>query len=244
MSEAPPRLRVFAGPNGSGKSTVKAVIPPEWLGVYVNADEIENGVRMTGRLYLPAFGLTGTTEALRAFLREHPLLRRAGLLGDVARLEVYDDAVRFDGVVVNSYHASAISDYIRHRLLADARSFTFETVMSSRDKVEFLRRAKEAGYRVHLYFIATEDPEINVSRVRFRAKNGGHPVPEDKIRERYGKSLALLNEALTHTHRAYLFDNSGEEKVWLAEVTEGDRIQFKTDTVPAWLKTALPDFFT
>ncbi len=34
-----PRLRMFAGPNGSGKSTIKSVVPPELLGVYLNPDD-------------------------------------------------------------------------------------------------------------------------------------------------------------------------------------------------------------
>ena len=40
MSVAIPRLRMFAGPNGSGKSTIKEVIEPQLLGVYINPDEI------------------------------------------------------------------------------------------------------------------------------------------------------------------------------------------------------------
>lgn len=243
MSPVAPRLRVFAGPNGSGKSTVKEVIPSHWLGVYVNPDEIEKSIRLTARLDLRAFEIEAEPDEIKTFLSDHALIRRAGLSDHIDRLNIRDDSIFFGEMAVNSYHASALSDFIRHRLLAAGKSFTFETVMSSRDKVEFLRKAKEAGFRTYLYFIATEDPQINVSRVRFRAENGGHPVPENKIHERYGKSLALLNEALKHTDRAYLFDNSGEAKVWLAEVTDGDRMEFKTDTVPAWLTTALPDFF-
>lgn len=243
MKPGTPRLRVFAGPNGSGKSTVKEVIPAEWLGVYVNPDEIEKTIRRTGRLDLREFEVGATAGEVKKFLGDHALIRRAGLSAHIDRIETRDDTIFFGDVPVNSYHASALSDFIRHRLLAAGRSFTFETVMSSRDKVDFLLKAKEAGFRVYLYFIATEDPQINVSRVKFRAENGGHAVPEDKIRERYGKSLALLNDALKHTDRAYLFDNSGEAKVWLAEITDGDRMEFKTDAVPAWLKTALPDFF-
>lgn len=45
MSAAVPRLRVFAGPNGSGKSTIKEMLQQEWLGVYINADEIEKSIR-------------------------------------------------------------------------------------------------------------------------------------------------------------------------------------------------------
>ena len=35
------RLRVFTGPNRSGKTTLKNIIKEEWLGVYVNPDDIE-----------------------------------------------------------------------------------------------------------------------------------------------------------------------------------------------------------
>ncbi|HSI50226.1 MAG TPA: hypothetical protein VLA61_18290 [Ideonella sp.] len=42
---AQPRLRVFAGPNGSGKSTIHELLRPEWIGAYVNADEIEKALR-------------------------------------------------------------------------------------------------------------------------------------------------------------------------------------------------------
>jgi predicted ABC-type ATPase len=41
MKSAIPRLRMFAGPNGSGKSTIKEGLLPEWLGVYINPDEIK-----------------------------------------------------------------------------------------------------------------------------------------------------------------------------------------------------------
>jgi predicted ABC-type ATPase len=43
------RLRVFAGPNGSGKSTVHSELRPEWIGGYVNADDIEKALA-AGRL--------------------------------------------------------------------------------------------------------------------------------------------------------------------------------------------------
>lgn len=52
MTALTPRLRMFAGPNGSGKSTLKDILPPQWLGVYVNADEIEKAIRTNANLNL------------------------------------------------------------------------------------------------------------------------------------------------------------------------------------------------
>jgi len=144
---------------------------------------------------------------------------------------------------VNSYHASILADFLRRRLLVQGISFTFETVMSSRDKVEFLAEAKRTGFRTYLYFVATEDSAINVDRVRHRVSTGGHPVPEAKITSRYHRSLAHLADAVAATDRAYLFDNSSHEKVWIAEVTAGCELQMRTEAMPAWFKSSLWDKF-
>jgi len=99
--------------------------------------------------------------------------------------------------------------------------------------VELLAQAQAAGYRTYLYFVATDDPAINISRVKSRVKLGGHAVPEDRIEKRYHRSLELLMDAIRHTNRAYVFDNSGENKdrkhTWLAEITEGQQLELKTD---------------
>ncbi len=71
----------------------------------------------------------------------------------------------------------------------------------------FLKQAQLAGYRTYLYFIATEDPSINIARVRARVHFGGHDVPQEKI-IRYARSLDLAAEAIRYANRAYFFDNS------------------------------------
>ena len=243
MTAPVPRLRMFAGPNGSGKSTIKDMLPAQWLGVYINADDIEKSIRNLGALNLSDFQVAANAVDLQQFLAASTLLEKAGLLAQAQQLTLVDNHVQFDGAKVNSYVASVLADFIRHKLLAAEVSFTFETVMSSPDKIDFLYKAQEAGYRTYLYFVATEDPDINVARVQARVEMGGHPVAEDKIRERYGRSLGLLPEALMYADRAYIFDNSGGGKVWIAEVTHGTEVEMKTDQMPAWFKAALWDKF-
>ena len=243
MTALVPRLRMFAGPNGSGKSTIKDMLPAQWLGVYVNADDIEKSIRTTGCINLADFQVAVKAIALQEFLAASTLLSKAGLLAQAQRLTLVDGLVLFGNVEVNSYFASVLADFIRHQLLAKKTPFTFETVMSSPDKVAFLHKAQQAGYRTYLYFVATEDPEINVARVQARVEMGGHPVAEEKIRSRYVRTLELLPEALAYADRAYIFDNSGGEKVWIAEVTHGTEIEIKTDSMPTWFKTALEDKF-
>ena len=79
MSGTTPRLRMFAGPNGSGKSTLKSYLPVELLGVYLNADEIEQEVRETGYLELSSYGVTAASVDVLAFFTGSSFLESAGL---------------------------------------------------------------------------------------------------------------------------------------------------------------------
>lgn len=234
-----PRLRMFAGPNGSGKSTLNESLNEKLLGVYINADEIEKEIFQSNYFDLTKYNLEIEREDFSVFFAYHALTYKANLGDEVDKLRYRCNKIDFTDVKVNSYFASICADLVRHKLLEDRVSFTFETVMSSDDKVEFLKKAQDLGYRTYLYFIATKDPLINISRVENRVKMGGHPVPREKIISRYYRSLELLSEAVMYASRAYIFDNSSYKKVWLAEVTNGKNLELKTEYIPQWLSTYL-----
>lgn len=238
MSQQVPRLRVFAGPNGSGKSTIKDRVPPHLIYTYVNADEIQKEAVATGSVDLSPFSITTTTDAVQAFFAAHGLCKAAGFIDHLHQISFDGTGVRFD-CKVNAYHASVVADFIRQHLLDQGVSFTFETVMSSPDKVDFIRQAQELGYRTYLYFVATEGPDINISRVANRVKDGGHDVPENKIVERYWRSLELLPQAILASNRAFLFDNSGDRAVLEVEVTDACQARVVVDDVHDWCMTAL-----
>lgn len=243
MNKGIPRLRMFAGPNGSGKSTFKSMIRSELLGTYINPDEIEKKIRDYGFLELEAYQVQTTEKEILNFFIDSSLLKTADLLDDAHSLHFNDGKLDFFNAGVNAYFASVAADFIRQKLIECSRSFTFETVMSFPDKVELLHKAQSKGYQTYLYYVATEDPAINISRVRYRVRMGGHSVPEDKIVSRYQRSIDLLMEAIRFTNRAYIFDNSGHQHVWLAEITDGHMLEMKTDQVPAWFKKALGSKF-
>jgi predicted ABC-type ATPase len=235
---------MFAGPNGSGKSTIKSVIRSELLGVYINPDEIEQEIRQSGFLDLKYFRVRTNSAEILSFFQNSTLLAKAELLEEAELLHFNDNNLSFHNVLVNSYFASVAADFIRHKLLETGTSFTFETVMSSPDKVAFLQKAQRRGYRTYLYYVATEDPVINILRVQRRVQTGGHSVPEDKIIARYTRSLNLLVDAIRYTNRAYIFDNSTHQQIWTAEITDGQLLEMKTERMPAWFKRAVWDKFS
>ena len=71
-----------------------------------------------------------------------------------------------------------------------------------------MERARKAGYQVVCVYILTKDPEINISRVKNRVNNGGHGVPDEKVRERFIRALRLFPKLFTICDELYVLDNS------------------------------------
>ncbi len=236
-----PRLRMFAGPNGSGKSTLKNLLRPELLARYINPDEIEAAIDADGFFDFNDWQIAVDERELREFFADSSLLAKASLSVSAVALSFQNGRVFFGTGAINSYFASVIADFVRRKFVALNRSFTFETVMSSPDKIEFLHDTKARGFRLYLYFVATEDPEINVSRVANRVVLGGHDVPTDKIIARYSRSLGLLPDAIRVADRAYVFDNSTPHLEWIAEFENGQLTDSKTQFPPYWFNIHVLD---
>jgi predicted ABC-type ATPase len=227
------RLRIFAGPNGSGKSTLIGVIPTEWLGYYINPDEIEKQLNNSNGCFDFSKIINFNKDSFLEFIQS------AFYKIDLVDIDFDRNKIYFKNI--NSYVASILSSFIREELLKEGRSFTFETVMSSKDKIEFLKKAQQLGFRVYLYFIATDDIEINISRVENRVKDGGHDVPKEKIISRYYRTLDNLIDAIKYSDRAFLFDNSGENKAFICEIEEAKNVTIKVDKVPSWFNESFLD---
>jgi len=109
--------------------------------------------------------------------------------------------------------AAVEAEYLREYCLQKNKSFTFETVLSTRRNLDMLIRAKQAGYYIMSIFIMTTDPEINVFRVKSRVSDGGHDVPPDKIRKRYYKSPQNLGELISLSDKCRVYDNTIEPQI-------------------------------
>lgn len=228
---------MFAGPNGSGKSRIKSVLDSELLGVYLNADDIQRAF-LAGGFSIERLQLETSNEAISQFWSQASILPP----GERENIpELADNIVRL--YEPNGYGAAAFTEFLRQELIQARVSFSFETVMSHRSKVDILSEAKRAGYRTYLYFICTEDPEINLARIKTRVSQGGHDVPEEKVRDRYKRSLALLPDAIRHCDRAYIFDNSAADadRVWIAEFQQGRemRLNVPEDRLPSWFRNSV-----
>lgn len=232
-------MRVFAGPNGSGKTTIILDLRTKYsFGVYVNADDIEANLNEYRKLNLGLYHLTANTSDIQDFFQHSTFAPVKLNMPDLWTLfYVEDNYIGIsDDLEVNSYIAADIAELLRQMLLQKGFSFTYETVMSHTGKLSFMEQARKYGYRVYLYYIATDDPDININRVEIRRAQKGHDVSPEIIKRRYYKSLENLKEAVTNTDRAFLFDNSGEQSKLLAEITNGKDVTLEVDAaqLPNW----------
>lgn len=130
---------------------------------------------------------------------------------------------------------------LRYRCLEAGEDFVFETVLSSDEKVEFVKKAKQMGYFIRIFFVCTESPEINVSRITKRYLSGGHEVPISKVVSRYYKSLFNMRRIIDLADRAYFYDNSIENKMprLLFRTVDGALYKKYTDDIPIWAQRLL-----
>lgn len=130
----------------------------------------------------------------------------------------------------------------RYECLSNGTDFVFETVFSSAEKMEFLRKAKDAGFFIRIFYVCTESPLININRIAQRYLNGGHEVPISKTISRYYSSLKNISEAIKIADRVYLYDNSTENAAprLILRTTDGRIAKRYTDDLPEWVCAVIP----
>ncbi|WP_294509014.1 hypothetical protein [uncultured Victivallis sp.] len=232
-----PRLRMLAGPNGSGKSTLAAQLSSDYavnLYRFVNADLLFAEVVQSHRTACP-FSIDNAElvefVAQSTYPREYKRPFESG--------EIYideEDYLHFSANGINSYSVAIVADFFKEQYLKHRISFSFETVFSHPAKIDILKRAQAAGFKTYMYFVATENPVINVNRIKERVALGGHDVPEEKTRSRYLRCMEQVRYALPYLNRAYFFDNSTEQSIYLAEYESEVGFTLHSELLPSWFR--------
>lgn len=159
-----------------------------------------------------------------------------------------DVADTLKGISIGNHHIADQERYqiaqkicvgLRDNYLKQNLSLTYESVMSHSSHMDYIRRAKDLGFKPYLYYICINDPLININRVANRVEEGGHSVPENKIVSRYERSLSNLMGMIKFCHRVYFWDNSSDLTLF-AECTENGLLKINVDLYnnlePTWFQ--------
>lgn len=131
------------------------------------------------------------------------------------------------------------AERLRAALVEARLSFCTETVFSdpARAKLKFLEEARRRGFATFLVFIGLESPVLSIARVKQRVQQGGHDVPDDRLRARFPRTLANLRQAIAIVDEAFLFDNSSYDTPYrVVAVYEDGRLVSRHPPLPVWTR--------
>ena len=117
--------------------------------------------------------------------------------------------------------------------LSCGTSFAVETTLSSFASLKLMAEGRNRGYAIHLLFVALNNPEKSISRIRTRAERGEHFIPDVDVKRRYTRSLANLAEAIRLADIARIYDNSGDEHRVIL-VARAGVVVWRTEPLPQW----------
>lgn len=180
---------------------------------------------------------SGKTTITSKILRHEWLEGAVYVNPDIIAQEKFGDWNSKDAVMQSVKYC----EELREKCLHDHQSLIFETVLSAEDKIDFIKRAKEAGFFIRLFFVSTNHPSVNASRIARRVMKGGHDVPISKVITRYYKSIVNCRTASKYADRTYVYDNTVEntEAQILFRMTDGMMTKQYLSELPQWTKPIL-----
>ena len=232
------RFRIFAGPNGSGKSTLFDYLRKTkniHTEIYVSADRIESELLEKSTFTFNAYRISTSEEEFFEYVKSHGLWKNAEQSDPGNWFSLKGGILKVNKKYINSYSASFIAGYLIEKLIITGQSFCFETVMSHESKLDLIKKAKQHGYKTYLYYVFTRIVDLNIERIKLRVKTGGHDVPEEKVKERYKRSMGLLLSAINLFDAAFVIDNTYNDFT----ISGG-----KKDESIFWTDSELPYFFS
>jgi predicted ABC-type ATPase len=97
-----------------------------------------------------------------------------------------------------------------HRIKALVEAGTdiiLETTLAGYGYRHSIPRWRASGYDIDLYYLRLPNLGACLERIRRRVAAGGHDIPEDDARRRFGRSLAGFEEVKWLVDAWYLFDS-------------------------------------
>ncbi len=151
-----------------------------------------------------------------------------------------------DGIPRADRLAQRVADLTREHMLEQKSTFATETVFSDEvgAKLDFLRRARDAGFHVVLIYETLANVHLSRQRVAFRVReHHGHDVPTDRLQRRFIASRENCRRALYQVETALILDNSSVDLDRALEpmaLVKKGRVVYRTPAMPDYVAQLLP----
>ena len=118
--------------------------------------------------------------------------------------------------------------------LQRGENLTQETTLSGGYPRRLVKRAKQAGYTVRLYYVGIDTLQDCLQRIQNRVAKGGHDIARTEVERRFFRRSRDAVKILPYCDEAKFFDNNNGF-VLVAEY-HGGQIFPQTQTPPQWLR--------
>jgi predicted ABC-type ATPase len=120
----------------------------------------------------------------------------------------------------------------RARLLKAGQPFVYQDATIDS---QIIREAQDSGFDVKVFYIATEDPNLNMGRVLVRVNNGGAFASLARIPDDYAQSMKQLSDIKKVADDLMLFDNTAHGRGHrLVAHFQGGELMKLARSVPKW----------
>lgn len=123
-------------------------------------------------------------------------------------------------------------------LLKNKSDFMIESNLAKNSDYEWIEKIKQHDYEVVLYFLCTDDINVNINRIHRRVKEGGHDIPAEIVVHRYKMALTYLKTKLRLFKEIYFIDNSSDEAIEIGFIKSNTLTEFFSDS-PKWFKEVI-----
>ena len=114
-------------------------------------------------------------------------------------------------------------------------TFAVETTLSGVGVFHLMAQAKTEGYKLELHFVCVNSVDEALNRIASRVAKGGHDVPEEDVRRRFGRALANLAPAIALSDESRLYDNSDLDEPYRIVAVLTDTERWFATHVPSWV---------
>lgn len=134
----------------------------------------------------------------------------------------------------NEYEGGKAAIALIEKALSDGVNFAQETTLAGGYTKKVATAARDAGFRVRMFYIGIDTLQESRKRIQNRVEKGGHDIPEVDTERRFKGRVSSLAKILPLCNEVVFFDNVNGF-VEVAEYRNGEII-LRGKYCPDWLK--------
>lgn len=123
--------------------------------------------------------------------------------------------------------------FLINECINNRRSFSMETTLSGKLVINQIKEAKKNGFEIIMFYAGLEDVKLNIKRVAYRVKSGGHHIPTEDILRRKDRTTKNLINNIDLIDHIQLIDNT-QIDAEIILVFRNKLFLYRSNVLPEW----------